>query len=65
MRWTDEDEAKHQAATMCHVCNESFSAEKGKGKVRDHDHKTGVPIGSAHMSCNVKLCVKKSVSVYA
>ena len=52
---TEEEEAQHEAAKHCYMCQDPFLEDKGKwSKVRDHNHATGVYRGAAHSNCNIQ-----------
>jgi hypothetical protein len=57
MRLSRQEEFDFQGADKCHICKGEFktSKNKGDGKVRDHDHITGVFRGAAHSKCNLNL----------
>ena len=67
--WTQKEEDKFNKAQKCHVCHKPFTndpADRGKyKKVRDHDHKTGQPVGACHWICNNRRRVKRKLVVYA
>ena len=48
-------------ATKCHICFKSFSEEKRK--VRDHCHYSGLFLGAAHSSCNLKYKIPNYIPV--
>ena len=52
---TAEQEAAHQGATHCFICDQPFGAER---PVRDHDHLTGEYRGAAHNDCNLAYSFK-------
>ena len=52
MNLSDEERAKYNNASNCHICNLEFD-EKNE-KVRDHCHITGKFRGAAHNICNLK-----------
>lgn len=78
MNLSDEDENNFQNATVCHICNRSFTqtasstvtqnkSNKKKSdkfmKVRDHCHMTGKFRGAAHYMCNIKYQISKSIPI--
>lgn len=56
MEMSDEDIAKHEAATHCHICSKAF--KKGSKRHRDHCHLTGKYRGAAHECCNINANFK-------
>ena len=57
MKITKKEEQDFQKATVCHICESSFSDEEEEVKVRDHCHLTGRFRGAAHSKCNLKFRV--------
>ncbi|XP_053596193.1 uncharacterized protein LOC128668057 [Microplitis demolitor] len=55
---TKQQQANHNQAIPCHICERSFSSNKDK--CYDHCHFTGNYRGQAHISCNVN-CPKSHV----
>ena len=66
LRMSDDDVKRHDAATLCYVCNGPFTTKRTEqqsersvvtalAKVRDHDHITGEYRGAAHSKCNLQL----------
>ncbi len=60
---TKEEEVAHRAAETCMLCNGGFG-EKGKMKVRDHDHRTGDYRGACHNSCNINYFHNRYLPVF-
>lgn len=57
-----EDELQlHTSSTRCYLCNCLFTVENGK--VRDHDHLTGVYRGPACNSCNLNFKLPRFIPV--
>ena len=64
MIWTDRDQERYESSHSCHVCGGAFEEGGRKGKVRDHDHRTGAHLGAAHSDCNVNRRVKTTLLCY-
>ncbi len=60
---TPEEELKHIATETCMLCNEGFG-EKGRAKVRDHDHRTGDYRGACHNACNINYFSNRYLPVF-
>ena len=58
-----EEEKTHRAAGTCMLCNEGFG-ERGRMKVRDHDHRTGAYRGACHNSCNINYFQNRYLPVF-
>ena len=56
---SEEEEAKFQQATKCHICGKEATEEDAF--VRDHDHLTGIFRNAAHNSCNLNYRIKPDV----
>ena len=54
MKITKKEERDFQKATVCHICEGTFSDKEEEVKVRDHCHLTGRYRGAAHNKCNLK-----------
>jgi len=61
MKLTQDDWKMYNNATTCHICDKPFEklnkkkSNKGKIKVRDHDHINGNFRGAAHAGCNLNF----------
>ena len=53
MIMTLEDGRRHGSDDLCRICNEAIYNCKENYKVRDHDHRTGIYRGPAHLNCNI------------
>ena len=52
---TPEQQQAFDISWTCHLCNKPIDPQNDKNKkVRDHDHVTGLYIGPAHNSCNLR-----------
>ncbi len=60
---TTEEESRHRATETCMLCNEGFG-EKGRAKVRDHDHRTGDYRGACHNACNINYFSNRYLPVF-
>ena len=60
---TKEDEANFKGSDECHICNKKYKKDY-KDKVRDHDHRTGKYMGSAHRECNTQFFYKRKLKVF-
>ena len=64
---TDADQAKFDAAEVCHVCGGDFPEnDRGQNmrKVRDHCHITGLFRGAAHSICNLQLKNEYKIPIF-
>ena len=59
IKMTAEDEHNYNSSTICWLCNQVITPQKG-GKVRDHCHLTGKYRGAACSSCNINVKQKQS-----
>lgn len=55
MIFGDEERAKFDAATDCHICNKPLEEDR----VRDHSHLDGSFRGAAHSNCNLQYQIPK------
>ena len=60
---TKEDEENFKASQECHICNKKYEKDY-KNKVRDHDHRSGKYMGSAHKECNTTFYYKRKLCVF-
>ena len=51
---------EHKRATKCHICFKQFG---DRVKVRDHCHHSGLYIGAAHSSCNMRYKIPSYIPV--
>ena len=65
MTMTEEDKYRHHNEPTCHICGEEiFSNDKNSNyKVRDHDHRTGIYRGPAHLKCNLNYLSNRYLPV--
>lgn len=50
---TKEEQQNFNDARICHICEKEFENSVHDVRVRDHDHRTGLYRGAAHILCNV------------
>lgn len=58
---SDQQNLQHLSATTCYICCGPFTEENGK--VRDHDHLTGLYRGAACNACNINYKLPKFIPV--
>ena len=51
---TEQQQADHDAATVCFLCKGGFIPNDENVKVPDHDHLTGTYRAAAHRNCNIQ-----------
>ena len=56
------DQNLYDSSILCYMCNERFT--KSDPKVRDHDHQTGLFMGPAHNSCNLRRRRQKYMKIF-
>jgi hypothetical protein len=65
MIFTEGDELKYRAATVCHICEEPFnSSDKELSEVRDHCRLNGKFRGAAHNICSINYRIPKFIPIY-
>ena len=59
---TRDEEEEYRNATICHICEEPFSATDIK--VRDHCHLTGRFRSAAHSTCNLNYKITNTIPIF-
>lgn len=59
---TNDQELNYTKSQTCYICLKEFTRDDHK--VRDHDHLTGVFLGPAHNSCNLRRKKQKHLKIY-
>src|SRR5271165_6576199 len=60
---TKRQMTEYSDATKCYVCQEHFTDEKEKQKVRDHCHVSGKYRGAACNTCNLQMKLSRKIPV--
>src|SRR5271156_3858794 len=60
---TKKQVAEYKISTKCYVCQENFTNDKAKKKVRDHCHVSGKYRGAACNTCNLQMKLTRKIPV--